>query len=197
MKARTIALALGALFTAMVLVGCATSGGGMEGMEGMDDNTPSPPAGAEFNTADETFAMEMIGHHEQAVEMADIVLAKSDVDSRVLELAAKIKAAQQPEIDVMTDWLEGWGVDVSDMGGMDHGGDMMSEEDMDALTAATGAEASTLFLDQMVEHHEGAIDMAERELDEGQNADALELAQKIIDDQTAEIEFMQTLRAAL
>lgn len=194
MKSRTIALALGALLTATFVASCSTSGN--TGMEGMD-NPPSANADADFNSADETFAMEMIGHHEQAIEMADILLAKTDVESQVLELAANIKAAQQPEIDLMTGWLESWGVDMGDMGGMDHGGGMMSQEDMDALTAAGGPETSTLFLDQMVEHHEGAIEMAERELNDGQNADALELAQKIIDDQTAEIEFMQTLRASL
>ena len=195
MKRRTIALALSALITATVLAGCSTPGNG--GMEGMDHDTPSPSADADFNAADETFAMEMIGHHQQAIEMADLLLAKSGVESEVLELAETIKAAQQPEIDLMNDWLESWGVEMGDMGGMDHGGGMMSDEDMAALTAANGAEASVLFLDQMVEHHEGAIEMAEGELEQGQNAEALALAQKIIEDQTAEIEFMQTLRASL
>lgn len=194
MNARTIALALTAVLTATVLAACAAPG---SSMEGMDHGTDSPSAATEFNTADVTFATEMIVHHEQAVEMADIVLAKPDVESEVLELAAKIKAAQQPEIDLMTDWLESWDADMGGMSGMDHGGGMMSQEDMDALTAAAGAEASALFLDQMVEHHEGAIAMAELELETGQNADALELAEKIIADQTAEIEFMQTLRASL
>ena len=197
MKYRTMALAVGVLITAMTLAGCATAGGG--GMEGMDHNTSSstPSADADFNTADETFAMGMIAHHQQAIEMADIVLAKTGVEPQVLELAANIKAAQQPEIDLMTDWLEAWGVDVSDMGGMDHGGGMMSDEEMDALTGAGGLEASVLFLDQMIKHHEGAITMAQQELADGQNPDALDLAQKIIDDQTAEIAFMQTLRAGL
>ncbi|MDQ2636208.1 MAG: DUF305 domain-containing protein [Actinomycetota bacterium] len=195
MNRRTIALALSALLTATVLAGCATSGNG--GMEGMDHNTPSPSAEANFNVADETFAMEMIGHHQQAIEMADIVLAKTGVEPQVLELAANIKAAQQPEIDLMNDWLKSWGVEMDDMGGMDHGGGMMSEEDMAALTSANGTEASALFLDQMVVHHQGAVEMAESEIENGQNADAFGLAQKIIEDQTAEIAFMQTLRAGL
>lgn len=196
MKYRTIALAVGALITATSLAGCATAGSG--GMEGMDHTTSSSPsADADFNTADETFAMAMIGHHQQAIEMADILLAKTGVEPQVLELAANIKAAQQPEIGLMTDWLEAWGVDTTDMGGMDHGGGMMSDEEMDALTGAGGVEASAMFLDQMIKHHEGAITMAQQELADGQDPDALDLAQKIIDDQTAEIEFMQTLRASL
>ena len=186
---------MSALITATVLAACSTPAN--NGMEGMDHNTPSPSADADFNAADETFAMEMIGHHQQAVEMADILLAKTDVDPEVLELASNIKAAQQPEIDLMNDWLESWGVEVDDMGGMDHGGAMMSEEDMAALSAASGAEASALFLDQMVAHHEGAIEMAEGEIEQGKNAEALALAQKIIEDQTAEIALMQSLLASM
>ena len=97
----------------------------------------------------------------------------------------------------MTSWLTDWGVAGESMDGMDHGSGMMSDDDMNALEAADGAAASTLFLDQMIEHHEGAISMAEAEIEQGQNPDALELAEKVITDQTAEIEFMQILRAGL
>lgn len=195
MKRRTIALALSALITATVLAGCSFPGD--SGMDGMGHDTPSPAADADFNAVDEAFAMEIIGHHQQAIEMADIFLTKTGVEPEVLELASNIKAAQQPEVDLTNDWLESWGVELGDMVGMDHGGGMMSDEDMAALSAAAGPEASALFLDQMVAHHQGAIEMAESELDQGQNAEALVLAQKIIEDQTAEIAFMQTLRARL
>ena len=83
------------------------------------------------------------------------------------------------------------------MEGMDHGGGMMSEDDMAALEAATGAEASRLFLEQMTMHHEGAIEMAQDEVDNGQNPDAVEMAQTIVDTQTAEIAQMQELLAQL
>ena len=122
------------------------------------------------------------------------------MDPRVVALAERILAAQQPEIDLMNSWLEAWGVDpdTGGMEGMDHGGDgMMSDDDMAALEAATGPEASTLFLEQMVEHHTGAIEMSQQELDNGENADALDLAQTIIDAQTAEINEMQELLSQL
>ena len=80
---------------------------------------------------------------------------------------------------------------------MDHGGGMMSGDDMAALEAATGAEASRLFLEQMTMHHEGAITMAQDEVDNGQNPDAIAMAQTIIDTQTAEIATMQELLAQL
>lgn len=164
--------------------------------------TPSPSSTAEgvFNNADETFVMGMIAHHEQAIAMSDLLLDKEGVDERVISLARDIKDAQGPEIDTMKDWLADWGIvtDDSGMEGMDHsGGGMMSAEDMAALESASGAEASRLFLEQMTQHHQGAIDMAQQELDNGENPGALELAQTIIDAQTAEIATMQDILATL
>ncbi|WP_234714477.1 DUF305 domain-containing protein, partial [Mycobacterium tuberculosis] len=57
------------------------------------------------------FVTMMIPHHEQAIEMSDILLAKDGADPRVVELAEQIKAAQGPEIDKMLGWLEDWGVE--------------------------------------------------------------------------------------
>lgn len=182
MKKYTGAIASLTVALALVLAGCSAAGE------------------SDVNAADEMFAAGMIPHHEQALEMADILLDKEGVDDRVVALAERIQAAQQPEIDLMTSWLEAWGVDsdMGDMPGMDHGSDgMMSDDDMVALDAASGEDASALFLEQMVEHHEGAIVMSEQELDNGENADALKLAQQIIDAQTAEITEMQDLLAAL
>lgn len=121
------------------------------------------------------------------------------IDPRVVDLADGIKAAQQPEIDTLNGWLQEWGADTSgtDMDGMDHGGGMMSEEDMQALDAATGTEAAKLFLEQMIEHHNGAIEMAQEEVNNGQNPNATALAQKIVDDQTAEIAAMEDILASL
>ena len=182
MKKYTGAIASLTVALALVLAGCSAAGE------------------SDVNAADEMFAAGMIPHHEQALEMADILLDKEGVDDRVVALAERIQAAQQPEIDLMTSWLEAWGVDsdMGDMPGMDHGSDgMMSDDDMVALDAASGEDASALFLEQMVEHHEGAIVMSQQELDNGENAEALKLAQQIIDAQTAEITEMQGLLAEL
>lgn len=202
MKIRTAATAALALATALALAGCAnTDGSGSDRMPGMDhDGDSSASVDADFNQADVMFAQMMIPHHEQAIEMADMVLAKDGIDPGVTSLAEDIKAAQQPEIDQLETWLDGWGMDMGDMDGMDgmdHGGGMMSDDDMAALEAATGDEASRLFLEQMTEHHEGAIEMAQDEVDDGQNADAVALAQSIIETQTAEIAQMEQLLADL
>lgn len=187
MKFRTIALATSALTAVLVLAGCAATPSGTP--TGMDHGASS--SASQFTDADVTFVTGMIAHHQQAIEMADLVLGKEGVDERVAQLAQDIKAAQGPEIDAMTSWLEDWG--QSTESGMDHGDGMMSETDMTALESATGPEASRLFLEQMIEHHQGAIAMAQTEAGAGQNADALALAQTIIDAQTAEITTMQDI----
>ncbi|MBN9239586.1 MAG: DUF305 domain-containing protein [Micrococcales bacterium 70-64] len=189
MKIRTVALLSGALATTLALAGCSMEGMDMGGGTSPSSSTSSESSSA--NNADITFAMQMVAHHEQAIEMAQMVLDKDGVDPRVTELAQNIKDAQGPEIDTMNGWLDSWGASGS-MDGMDMGG-TMSDADMAALKAASGSEANKLFLEQMTVHHEGAIDMAKTELQTGQNADALALAQKIVDDQTAEIARMKDL----
>ncbi len=195
MKNRAAATAAITLTALLTLAGCAgtTGSGGMPNMPGMGSS--ASPA-ADVNTADMQFTMMMIPHHEQAVEMADMILAKEGIDERVLTLAEQIKAAQGPEIELMESWLDDWGTPMGDMGGMDHGG-MMSDTDMQALEDATGVEASRLFLEQMIVHHEGAIEMAQTEVDNGQNADVIALAEAIIASQTTEITTMEDILATL
>ena len=62
------------------------------------------------NQADMMFARMMIPHHQQAVQMSDMILAKQGIDPRVVDLAKQIKAAQGPEIDQMQGWLNQWGM---------------------------------------------------------------------------------------
>ncbi|GAA2887425.1 DUF305 domain-containing protein [Microbacterium esteraromaticum] len=199
MKKTSMALSAGALTLAFALTGCTDTG------KSPSQESITPPASSSASTAnateaDKMFVTMMIPHHEQAVEMSDVLLDKDGADPRVVELAEQIKAAQGPEIDKMLSWLNDWGVeyDPESMSGMSHGsmdsGDgMMSEEDMTRLEDADPAEANRLFLEQMIQHHKGAVDMARTALADAQNPDVLELAQQVIDDQTAEIEVMQDL----
>ena len=198
LKSRKLLLVAAVAATALALSGCAAGNGGMSGMDHASDEPTSSDSqvAADFNTVDVTFAQMMIPHHEQAVEMSDLLLAKDGIDQRVAELAGQIKDAQQPEIDQLRDWLTDWGQQEADMGGMNHGG-MMSDDDMTALEAAEGAEAARLFLEQMTEHHEGAIAMAEAEVDDGRNEDAKGMAATIVATQTDEIATMQELLASL
>ena len=155
------------------------------------------------NDADTMFAQMMIVHHEGAIEMADLAVENAGSEE-VRSLAEGISAAQGPEIEQMTSWLEAWGEDTAPMGGMegmDHGGmdmeGMSQEEAMGELEGLSGAEFDRRFLELMTAHHEGAVEMSEAELADGENPQALELAQKIIDDQQAEIAKMQQMLESL
>ena len=197
MNLRTAALAASALTVALVLAGCSTTTTTTmpSDMPGMDHGSSSDAS--QFNDPDIAFVTQMIPHHQQAVEMADILLGKTGVDPRVVDLATQIKAAQGPEITTLTSWLKSWGQPSPEpMDGMAMNG-MMSPDDMNALTTAAGADSSKLFLQQMIQHHQGAIDMANEELSTGKNADALALAKTIADAQTAEIAKMNEILATL
>jgi len=156
---------------------------------------------AAHNDADTMFAQMMIVHHEGAIEMADLAVENAGSEE-VRTLAEGISAAQGPEIEQMTSWLEAWGEDTAPMDGMEgHGGmdmeGMSQEEAMAELGNLSGAEFDKRFLELMTAHHEGAVEMSETELADGENPQALELAQKIIDDQQAEIAEMEQMLAAL
>ncbi len=202
---RFTAISATAVAAALFLAGCGSETGTdtTEESTGMDHSTmshsPSPAAseaGGTHNSADAMFAQMMIPHHEQAVQMSDIMLAKEDLGPQIAQLAEDIKAAQGPEIEKMTGWLQTWDEPMQMSG--DHAMEgMLSPDDLAQLEAAQGAEASRLFLTQMIEHHEGAIAMAEEEAANGQDPDALALAETIVADQKAEIEKMNNLLAGL
>lgn len=187
------------LVAALALAGCAgaTDDGDMPGMDHGSGGHTAEASSMAATQADVMFVTMMIPHHEQAMEMADLLLAKDGVDPRVVAIAERIQAAQGPEIEVMQGWLEEWGIDPGTAEGMEHGDGMMSADDMAALEAADGAAAGRLFLEQMVVHHEGAVEMAQATLDDAADPDVRTLAQQVIDDQSAEIAEMQELAAQL
>lgn len=196
MKIRAAATAALTVSAALLLSGCGTGNDDVS-MPGMDHGSASPSTGV--NDADVMFASMMVVHHEQAIEMSDLVLDAEGVDPAVTDLAERIKAAQGPEIDQLQGWLGEWGIrsDDRDMSGMDHGDGMMSEDDLAQLRAADGLEASRLFLEQMIVHHEGAVEMAQVQVEDGNDPEAIALAEAIIEAQTDEIQEMNDLLAAL
>lgn len=194
------------LLAAAFLSACGEDTGGV--IEEADQTTEDEQSASDdFNAADVAFLQMMIPHHEQAIEMTDLVPDRAE-SQEVKDLAAEIKAAQGPEIETMTSWLEDWDQPLEgEMGGMDmgEGGQMegmegmagmegmLSDEQMASLEAASGAEFDELFLTSMREHHVGAVKMAEEELEAGQSPEAKELAESIIDTQQAEIEEIDRL----
>ena len=179
---------LAALAT-VVLVGC--SGGGYSGNN--DDSAP-------FNDADVRFVQGMIPHHEQAIQMADM-MSTDKASASTNDLAGEIRAAQAPEIADMRALLAEWGkeADPHAMHKMDdhsmHG--MMTDDDFDSLDAATAFDFERMWLQMMIEHHEGAITMSEKVLADGKHPRVRELAEAIIAAQRDEIARMNTLLGSL
>lgn len=205
---KTRTRALGAIALTILLAAGVTACG----EDTTDASSQTEVSTTEHNNADVAFASDMITHHAQALSMVDLTL-KRDLDPEVQALAEDIRDAQGPEIETMADWLTQWGENVPetlrdhvnsghDMGDMsdnmdDMGHDdmpgMMTSEDMDALENASDAEFQDMWLEMMIDHHEGAIEMAETEQENGQFKDAVDLAGQIIDAQQQEIDTMQGL----
>jgi len=201
--------------TVVLVAGCSGSNGAETGAPASPNAAPtsspstSAPADA-HNAADTTFVQGMIPHHTQAVQMSEMAAQQSGND-QVKQLATRIQQAQGPEIQQMRGFLAAWGepeTAPAGAGGMDHSGmghgagatpmpegmgGMMTDQQMQQLGQASGASFDRMFLQMMVEHHNGAVQMAQTELADGQNPDAKALAQKIIDAQRAEITEMQNL----
>jgi len=158
-----------------------------------EDSDNEPEAGSEFNQIDTMFLQMMIPHHEQAIEMASLVPDRTDREE-LTELAADVEDVQQAEIDQMEAWLEEAGVDPD--ADIDHGEmeGMLSDEEMDELRAAEDLEFDLLFVDGMIAHHEGAIEMAEEPLMGGNSERVAELAEEVIEVQQDEIEMMEGWR---
>ncbi len=162
---------------------------------GCSSHSTAPEPAGDASAADAMFAQMMIPHHEQAVVMADLAPTRAQ-DPTIIAIAAEIKGAQQPEIDQMAAWLEEWG--VPRMAGDDamaaHGGHgmsgMLTDEQIAELEAASGPDFDRLFAQFMIEHHQGAVEMAS-EVTGSADPRVAALAAQIIETQQAEIEQLQ------
>ncbi len=150
------------------------------------------PAG--HNAEDLAFVANMIPHHQQAIDLSAMVPDRSS-NPQVIALAKQISAAQLPEINVMkvlmVQWTDGAENPMApDPGHGGHGGSMPGMVDaatMTKLKSSIGADFDKLWLESMIGHHRGAIDMANAEIANGDNMDAKALARNIVTAQEAEI----------
>ncbi|GAA3747137.1 uncharacterized protein (DUF305 family) [Spinactinospora alkalitolerans] len=213
---------------ALLALGATACGGGEQEQAGDDIPVLAPGAPGEsaspatdeqlaaveesltHNEADFEYVSRMVAHHEQALEMTDLVPDRAEREE-IGKIADRIAAAQDPEIEVMEEWLEAnvygparensahrnyCGLDGGE--GHDHGGDcvevdhsdmpgMASDAQMADLEAAEGEEFDELFVELMVTHHQGAVTMAEEELLDGRHQVVLEMANDVIAEQSVEI----------
>lgn len=199
--------ALAAVPTAVLLSSCSSPAGDEHAnhQQGSSASSSSPaeqPAG--FNDQDVDFATNMIPHHQQAIEMAAMVPDRS-TDPAVLKLAADISKAQGPEIETLKVFLVQWrqGADAPAPSetpdphqGMDPSMNMQGMVDAAAianLATLKGPEFDKQWMQAMISHHEGAIEMANAEIAGGANADAKNLAQQIVTAQQGEITQMKQM----
>lgn len=190
MKKLLAVIATGTL--GLLLIGC-----GSTKTSSSDDTSPADTSVTQFNDADVMFAQMMIPHHEQAIELSDIALDPTmGASDEVLSLAQGIKEAQDPEIDQMTALLDLWGQPNSMDSSTDHS-DMMSGmltvQEIEYLGTLRGTAFDTAWIQAMLKHHEGAIEMATNVQNDGINTDVKKLAAEIIAGQQSEVNEMWDL----
>ncbi len=175
-------------FTAIALLtGCTPAAQDSSHQEHADHSDHSATMES-MGESETMFATMMIPHHQQAIEMSELALANSSNDD-VRKLAQQIIDAQAAEIEQMQAWIDGHGHEVHgdhEMAGM------ASEEDLATLKTLQSPEFDELFLNLMIVHHEGALEMVSM-LDGTDKAEAKELAQHIEEVQKAEIALMKQL----
>ena len=200
---RTPLLGALALIATATLTGCGT------------DEPEQVLSDTEHSAQDVAFATDMVQHHAQALSMVDLTLERP-LDPEVAALAEQVRDAQAPEIELMSDWLVDWDEEVpatmrdhSNAGHGDHsaaealegmGEDgsadmpgMLTADQLAQLEDAGDAEFEDLWLELMIAHHEGAVQMAEQQAAEGTYRPAVELAEDVVASQTDEIEQMREL----
>ncbi|MDQ4104505.1 MAG: DUF305 domain-containing protein [Actinomycetota bacterium] len=208
MTTRTITTLVAAAATA-VTISAALGGCGSTATPPASSSASSSQVAQEHNQADITFAQGMIPHHTQAIAMSQMAAQRAALP-QVKDLAARIQSAQEPEIDQLSGLLRAWNASMPSAdnptvhrrhdspGQPDHGDGgampgMMSADQMRQVGQASGDAFDRMFLQMMIVHHRGAVTMAQDELSDGKNAEARQLAQRIIDAQQREITKMQAL----
>ncbi|WP_126688319.1 DUF305 domain-containing protein [Nocardioides ferulae] len=180
-----------------------------------DDEAAPADDGRAWNDADVAFATDMIPHHAQALTLVDLTVGRR-LSPELTGLAEQIRSAQAPEIEQMSDWLQEWGEEIPATG-RDHvhahgsedegeAGDemdqmhgdmpgMVGSEDLDELESLKGEAFEERWLELMIGHHEGAIEMAQAAQEDGEFPGVVELAEAIEEGQQAEVDQMEQLLA--
>ncbi len=186
--ARVVAV-LAALAVTAMLSACSGSSTG---------HGPAPSASkqpATHNLADVVFVTGMIPHHQQGVDLA-LPVPSHTGNPDLIKLASGIAAAQEQEIQTLKGYLTQWSAqpdaDVRGPADMAMTG-MVDDATMTRLASLQGADYDKLWLQSMIGHHQGAIDMANTEIRNGVNTDAIALAKKMVSTQQGEIDQMKKM----
>jgi uncharacterized protein (DUF305 family) len=189
---RMVGVVLGAVVVAL-LAGCS----------GTAATAPQPPSRAtaaagqqRHNDADVTFLQDLFPHHVQTGTMTDLARTKA-TSSKVKALAAQIKAEQDQQITRIRDLLGAWGVPIP--AGDSRNGQvpgMLSDQQIQQLSSASGSDFDQTFLRLMIDHQQGAIQLAQTEVAQGSDPQARRIAQDTVTRQQVEVNQMQKMLQA-
>lgn len=188
-------LAAATLIAAGVLAGCSPSpdpatGTSAESM--LSERTDSMPD--EANNTDVHFLGMMVPHHQQAIDMADVLLASDVQDPEVRDLAQRIRDGQQRENEQMATWAAEWGVDADmEMHSRHIANGMVSPGVYESFTQLEGEELRSRFLELMHFHHREVIAMTQDQVNNGGYGPLRDLATEMVQVQTAEMHEMEQM----
>jgi uncharacterized protein (DUF305 family) len=199
------------LVTSLVLASSCASGGSGESEQANGEQTTEQTAAVDNDGQSSTQTMgsfdeekpfdlqfidQMITHHQGAIMSAEHMVADSE-RPEMRQLSENIQKSQAEQIEQMRTWREEWypdagptfEMDPTQMNEMMGDNQMMGDEHMQEMMGTDGSDA--MFLRMMIPHHQLAVDMSEQALDKAEHPELKELAQQIIDEQSAEIELME------
>ena len=158
------------------------------------ETSTSADGQAGYNDTDIHFLGMMVPHHQQAIDMSDVLLGSDVDDAKVRDLAQRIKDGQERENEQMRAWADEWGIEKD----MEHhsthiANGMFHPEQLEQFEALRGDELRTAFLEMMHFHHNHVIKMTQDEVDRGGYEPLREMAKEMIEVQTAEMGEMEEL----
>lgn len=154
----------------------------------------SAPQEESHNEVDVHFLGMMVPHHEQAIEMSDVLLASDVNDAQVRDLAQRIKDGQERENEQMRAWADEWGIQKDMDRHSNHiANGMFQPEELEEFSSLKGDQLRTTFLEMMHYHHKHVIEMTQGEIQNGAYTPLREMAQDMVDVQTAEMREMEDL----
>ncbi|WCZ35168.1 MULTISPECIES: DUF305 domain-containing protein [Corynebacterium] len=158
------------------------------------ETSTSADGQAGYNGTDVHFLGMMVPHHQQAIDMSDVLLGSDVDDAKVRDLAQRIKDGQERENEQMRAWADEWGIEKD----MEHhsthiANGMFHPEQLEQFEALRGDELRTAFLEMMHFHHNHVIKMTQDEVDRGGYEPLREMAKEMIEVQTAEMGEMEEL----
>ena len=162
----------------------------LPGLRGGDGDTAAMPG----NDVDAHFLGMMVPHHEQAIEMSDVLLASDVTDPQVRDLAERIKDGQERENEQMRAWADEWGIQEDmEMHSKHIANGMFQPAELEAFGRLRGDELRTTFLEWMHYHHAHVIAMTSGEVKNGAYGPLKDMAAEMIDVQTREMKEMEGL----